>query len=337
MDSLIGYTNVLLSPPPALEDSLIGYDNISFAEGNPFRNSHIGYAQLDIGRNEFHSVTDVWMGVGGVPRQVLSTYLGVQGLIRNVSSVILGRTTLMEKMLDREFYWAHRGGSRSWPEMTMYAYEQSALRNYDALEFSLGRSSDGVWFGCHDETLSRITGGALTGRPSDYTWAQIRETEVVGSIAADNPTQPGRPHLTLDDFLDRFYGERVLIFDVKHQSSHDHELFNKLNSLPGIPQSNIMGKFFGISAFNIPWQRDGYLAWGYFYEDNASDYNTYLGRWDLLGLEYTASRAHWNRLLEENKPVVSHILPNEAAVAMSRDKGASGFQVSGVDVVHREE
>jgi glycerophosphoryl diester phosphodiesterase len=50
----------------------------------------------------------------------------------------------------RPFYVAHRGGSADWPEQSMLAYRSAVACGVDALEVSLARSADGVWFGLHD-------------------------------------------------------------------------------------------------------------------------------------------------------------------------------------------
>lgn len=56
------------------------------------------------------------------------------------------------------FYVAHRGGSREWPEMSLHAYTQAGFWGVGALEVSLARTSDGVWFGLHDADINRTSG-----------------------------------------------------------------------------------------------------------------------------------------------------------------------------------
>ena len=87
------------------------------------------------------------------------------------------------------FYCAHRGGSRDFPEMSLYAYGQSALVGYPALEISLARTSDGVWFGLHDASLDRTSfntggGSGTTYVAASMTWAQVQSYYILGSMAA---------------------------------------------------------------------------------------------------------------------------------------------------------
>lgn len=65
--------------------------------------------------------------------------------------------TVREFIADRPFTIAHRGSDRDWPEMTARAYVGSTAAGAHALEMSLGRTSDGVWFGLHDRSLDRTS------------------------------------------------------------------------------------------------------------------------------------------------------------------------------------
>jgi glycerophosphoryl diester phosphodiesterase len=68
---------------------------------------------------------------------------------------------------------AHRGGSASWPEHTQTAYTQSVWAGAHVLEISCGRTSDGVWFGCHDRSLERLGGPATP--VAQMTWAEVEQ------------------------------------------------------------------------------------------------------------------------------------------------------------------
>ena len=76
-----------------------------------------------------------------------------------------GYPSVQDMLTQPEFYSAHRGGSADDPEMTMQAYRNSAKRGYGALEISLARSSDGIWFGLHDDTSGSdlASAGAAAG------------------------------------------------------------------------------------------------------------------------------------------------------------------------------
>src|SRR5699024_6594505 len=102
-------------------------------------------------------------------------------------------------------YWAHRGGSANWSEMTLYAYRNAVAYGAKCLELSARRTSDGVWVGCHDATLDRVT--ALAGNVDTYTWEQL------DGISVDAPSTGGQL-ARLEDFLAEFT-DQVLLIDPK--------------------------------------------------------------------------------------------------------------------------
>src|SRR5690606_17161379 len=102
-------------------------------------------------------------------------------------------------------YWAHRGGSSNWSEMTQYAYDNAVAYGAKVLEFSSRRSSDGVQYGMHDNTLDRVT--PLSGPTSSLTWAELENTPVT-------VPNSGGVLLRLDDFIER-YTKQILLIDPK--------------------------------------------------------------------------------------------------------------------------
>jgi glycerophosphoryl diester phosphodiesterase len=238
------------------------------------------------------------------------------------------------------FYVAHHGCSRTWPEMSRYAYTQAARAGFGALELSLARTRDGVWFGLHDATLDRTS--AVTGKTaSELTWAQVQRYRILGSTAADDPTQPDRPYMRWEELIAAYYPSHVIFVDPKHAVAHRAELMAKMDALPGTPQDHLVCKYYGVSG-NLEntsgWARlaalRGYRRWGYFYQPDAPDFAAYQGRWDLLGLDYTADDATWAALLGYGKPVIAHVVPNRAAAQTARHRGAAGLMVSGATAIH---
>lgn len=243
------------------------------------------------------------------------------------------------QMLQQDFmYIAHRGGSRDFPEMSLYAYGQSALLGYPALEISVACTSDGVYFGLHDQTLDRTSG--ITGAmASDMTWAEVQGYNILGSMAANNPTQPSRPYMRWEELFDMYYQSHVIVVDSKYLNPATtlSTLLDRIGTLPDSTE-RVIGKFFGVSgnAMNTSgpayeFSRRGYKCWGYFYEND--DVASYQGRWDILGLPYNASQAAWDSITSYGKKVVAHICPDQAAVTMAISKGAKGAMVAGVKEV----
>lgn len=256
-----------------------------------------------------------------------------------------GYGTVTAMLAANPFYVAHRGGSRDWPEMSLYAYTQSGYWGAGALEVSVARTSDGVYFGLHDADINRTSGTTGLGAASTMTWAQIQGYQILGSMAANNPAQPNRPYMKLDDLL-RIYSSHVILIDSKYVSgTYYSELIALMNTAPNNPTQRLMGKSYGVGAsWSNACHAAGYQTWGYYYDTDytptnniATNYTSY----DILGLDYNASQAAWTYILGLGKPVMAHILPDANAFTTAQTKAAAsgnasalkGYMVSGVQAV----
>jgi hypothetical protein len=231
----------------------------------------------------------------------------------------------------RPFRVAHRGGSDDWPEMSAFAYRQAIARGYRALEMSVGRSSDGVWFGLHDYTLDR-TSGTKGFVAEQHTWAEISRMRI-SAAATTNPSQPSRPYLRLQDFLE-LAGSHVVFIDPKAtQPAHHAELLRVIADSVPDAQSRVVAK--GPGALTS-WARlaraAGLSTWGYFYEPDVT--SGVLARtareWDLLGMDVGASDAAWATVDTYRKPVIAHVLHTADQNQAARRRRASGEIVAGV-------
>lgn len=251
--------------------------------------------------------------------------------------------TVSDMLADDEFYWAHRGGSAVFPEMSEYAYGQSALLGWPVLEMSLSRTSDGVWFGLHDQRLDRVSLGAngSTLNPTQMTWAQVQQYQILGSAAFNNPTQPPRPFARLETVLDK-YPDHLFVIDPKLQvssASKTTEVLNILDSRGG--RERFIMKWFGPGDYQNNYvsacRARNYEVWGFFYQNNVETglVQSEVERFTLIGMDYNASQASWDTLkaMAGNRRMISHICPNQAAVDTARNKGATGFQCSGVRAI----
>lgn len=243
-----------------------------------------------------------------------------------------GYSSVTQMLAQTTFYCAHRGGSRDYPEMSMYAYGQSALLGYPALEISLARTSDGVWFGLHDSTLDRTSG--VTGvTASSLTWAQVQTYNILGSMAANNTGQPNRPYMRWEELIALYYPSHVIFVDPKVALGFHTELITMMNALPGTPTDHFVAKYFG-EGNSGGWPANartaGYKTWGYYYAGGA--WATWQHLFDILGMDYSAPGGDWTSILSHGKPVMGHIAPDAAAVTTALSKGAAGVMVSGVKV-----
>lgn len=252
-----------------------------------------------------------------------------------------GYTTITQMLSQTMFYCAHRGGSLDYPEMSLYAYGQSVLGRYPALELSLARTSDGVWFGLHDATLDR-TSGVSNVNPATLTWSQVQSYQILGSVATNNSSQPDRPYMRWEELMNLYYGTHVIFVDPKVAINYRSELLNMMDAMPGSPTTHFVAKYYGVSGgasntsgWNFDAKARGYKTWGYFYEADSSNFATYAPRWDILGMDYNASQSAWNSLAAAapGKPIMGHICPNQAAANTAISKGAVGLMVSGVKAV----
>lgn len=228
--------------------------------------------------------------------------------------------------------WAHRGGSRDWPEMSEYAYQQSALAGYGALEFSAQRTSDGWWFGLHDNSLDRTSGVSGVGPINALTRAQVESYQ---NTLNDDGTP--RPYWGLVDFLDRWTPTHVVIVDPKNALSHNEEFLDILDAHGG--PSRIIWKWYGVGAnvgaAALAAAARGYRTWGYFYEEDVANGNLalYQGNYSLLGMAIGAGLPAWEAVTSYGKPVTGHIAQTQEHYGTAITKGARMVQVSGVTAV----
>jgi len=243
-----------------------------------------------------------------------------------------GYATVTNMLATSPFYIAHRGGSANWPEMSLHAYTQAGFWGVGALEVSLARTSDGVWFGLHDDTLDR-TSGTSGFIASAHTWAEVQAYQITAA-GTTNPAQPARPYMRWEELMDAYYDSHVFLVDPKAAVGFASEILDKMDAMPGTPTEKFIAKYYGVSStwVNAAKAR-GYKSWGYFYQADAANFATYQGRWDILGMDYNADSTTWTTILSYGKPVIGHIVPNSTAATTALGYGASGLMVSGVEQV----
>lgn len=242
-------------------------------------------------------------------------------------------------MLSSFFYCGHRGGSANYPEMSLQSYTQAALRGYDALEISLARSSDGVWFGLHDASLDRTSLGTGGGSGTTYvasamTWADIQTHDIRPSTIAPVNTDH-QPYVRLEDILDAYLPSHVLFIDPKAAVAFRTELIGILQSYDGW-QERIVAKYVPGNSTNS-WltaaRAAGFVTNAMFYA--ADNFTTYHTQGDILGMEYGASGAIWASITGLGKPVMVHVCQNTTQVNTGITNGADGAMVSGIVQVPR--
>lgn len=230
-------------------------------------------------------------------------------------------------------YFAHRGGSIEYPEMTLRAYTQAAIEGFGCLEFSAARTSDGVIVGCHDADIDRVVVGGGDYPPvSQMTWAQIQERMV--KPPSEHPGRAAEPFSRIEQVVAAYGKTHLIMFDPKSISpTHYPQILAYMDANGG--PSRWIGKWVGSNAqWSTALRSRGYKSWGAYYnsDDRTSVANSQ-GQWDILGFNYGAPAEDWSFILSFGKPVYAHVCPDQAAVDSAIAKGAAGAQVSGTEAV----
>jgi glycerophosphoryl diester phosphodiesterase len=241
-------------------------------------------------------------------------------------------------MLDQHPFWvAHRGGAADRPEMSAAAYRHALARGVDAVEVSLARTADGVWFGLHDTTLDR-TSGTQGFVASEHTWAEVRRQRIT-DVPSDPRRRSPQPYLPLTDLMD-LIGDGVAVFvDPKAASpAHHRELLDLMGSLVEDPRGTFVAKsFYRDRAWARAARARGIRTWGYYYAKDLAGPTDVLAstqqRWDMLGLEVDAPPAAWTSVRATGKPVIAHIVRTRAQVDRALREGAQGMMVSNLSLV----
>lgn len=243
-----------------------------------------------------------------------------------------GYSSVSTMLAASPFYVAHHGGNDNWPEMSLHAYTQAGFWGAPAFELSLARTSDGVWFGLHDDTLDR-TSGTTNFVASEHTWAEVQAYQITAAFT-DDTSQPTRPYMRWEEIIAAYYSSHVIFVDPKHATNYREELLDMMDALSGTPTDRFVAKYFGVASLWAQSARArGYKTWGYFYEANLTDIPTFQGYYDILGMEYGASQSTWDAITAYGKPVIGHIVGSTTQANAALTKGADGLMVEGVKQV----
>lgn len=233
-----------------------------------------------------------------------------------------GYSTVATMLGHTPFYIAHRGGSAEWAEMSMHAYTQSTWFGAGAIEISVAKSSDGVYFGLHDEDLQRTSPGAPATPAASLDWATIDSYQITAPGG-----QPSQPYARLSDILDTYLPSHVVFIDPKYIPGGQLDAFISwlVTEYPNATD-RIVGKGYGVSnLWPTALAAAGLASWGYFYETDLANLPTYAPKWTLVGMSHSASQPTWDAIKSHGRPVIGHICasPSDATTALA--KGADGL------------
>jgi hypothetical protein len=278
--------------------------------------------------------------IGGVAGGILGA-AAVAGGAYVVPRILRGSEDglLVDRLTDRKgFTVAHRGGSLDWPEMSMEAYRNSVAAGVNALEISLARTSDGVWFGLHDETLDR-TSGTSGFVAAEHTWKEVRQHRI-SAAETNDPRQPAQPYLRFEELIAAYATTHTIFVDPKVVPvEHFGELFALMATVDHPTNTFVAKGYCTAREWPVDARGRGFRTWGYYYgAELASDPQLFAStaeRWSWLGLDYNGGEDAWRTFTGSGKPVLAHIVPSRAAADKALGLGAGGMVVSGVREVLR--
>lgn len=233
-----------------------------------------------------------------------------------------GYPSIDAMVAQRGFLVAHRGGSASWPEMSMRAYTNAVAHGAGALEVSTHLTKDGVWVLAHDQNLQRVDPSAPDPPISQMTWAEVQRYRTAGERI-----------LRIEEYLEAYGRSHVTVLDPKYSAAQWADLAAKL---PADAKSRVIWKSAGDATWlAAQWKAAGWRCWGYAYSQHASDGSLakWAPSWDYLGFPWDAPSLAWKVATSFGKPVWAHICPTRAAYDQGLQNGAIGCMVSGVDDV----
>jgi len=236
--------------------------------------------------------------------------------------------------------WAHRNLGGTYPEMTEYGVRSAANLGYGVIEISCQRTSDGVWFGAHDQTPDRVAVQTTHDGTnfSALTWAQVSAMAInVGS------TGGARPFATLEDLVTTLPSDFIFLVDPKQSgdnATYRDEFLDLLDTLLGPTRAIVkLDAYANINTFIDAKARD-YLVATYFYAAPSSPTGSTivearLPYTDLPGLNYNATQPGWDDYLDPagayyslavGKPMWGHVCASQANADEATGKGATYIQ-----------
>ncbi len=229
------------------------------------------------------------------------------------------------------FFVAHRGGSAQWPEMSLLAYRNAAEWGVGALEVSVARSKDGVYFGLHDKTLDRTSQVAGDIDPATLTWDEIT-TSYRNKL--NSTTTQGEPYTRVTEIFEEFASTHVIFVDTKYigDPGQRAELVELMLAAAPADHWVLKGYYDNISLTSLA--RDNEIAsWGYYYVRDLSELAATVGSWDMLGLEIAASKEQFAAVLKEGKPVIAFFVSDSSSLSEAESKGAQGMMLTDAHAV----
>ena len=235
--------------------------------------------------------------------------------------------TVTELLGTEGFMVAHRGGSRSWPEMTEVAYDQAVDAGLRALEVSVHRTSDGVFVCCHDPSTLRVAG--VDHIIAQTPWADLQPLKVTAKRTTD-PGQPDAAFTQLETVLKAHAADRVIVLEDKSYA-HGAALLEWVRAIPG-HEERVVWKVHGPSGDRAValGAEAGLRTFGYFFPANLEAFAQKAPRFDIVGIDVECTDDQIRAAVDVGKPVLAHVIASTAERDRMRDLGCRGLMVADV-------
>jgi glycerophosphoryl diester phosphodiesterase len=233
------------------------------------------------------------------------------------------------------FAVAHRSGSDNYAEYSHRGYTECVARGVMALELSVSRSQDGVWFGLHDRTLTRTS--SVTGYSADpylNSWNYIRSLPNNNVGSDPDPAFPEpQEYVEIHELLAPYVDSHVLLLDLKFKAGEPEreEILEILDELYDEPREQVIFKFADARATSYAdWIASiGYTSWGHIWtNDYLADpvaMNEAMDHWDWLGVAADATAQLWLDAQAQEKPMLGAIVNDPAELAIVLGEGCIGY------------
>lgn len=264
-----------------------------------------------------------------------SKWDGANELGMRVGTVPYGARTVSELRATPQFAVAHRLGSQDWAEYSKRGLVESVMRGADALELSVARTSDGVWFGLHDQTLLRTSGVDIN--PTTLTWSEVQQYQCSPAAGGD-PAFGAQPYVRLEELIGPYADSHVFFLDLKYQAGPTRRdaILPLLDELFTNPQQSVVMKYASGGGITLAdWATEhGYASWGHFWTtDYLADPAKAIAdaaHWTWIGVEASATAQMWIDMKATGKPIIGAVVDSAAERTTVLNEGAIGYMCAKV-------
>lgn len=305
-----------------------------------------GWTELGFARQTATAIESIW---GGTKLQAAAGATGTGDIVwpntqtQNGQTITVGLppkslaarvTDIAHWAAQTDAYIVHRGASKTFPEMTKFAYDESVFYGANAIEISVWSSAAGTFWCIHDNDLTiRTNGAGNVTATADATLTGL----LVNAGGTNNTGQVAQPLSKLSDVL-AAYGDNVVVFiEAKSMYTVGADAAALATIIQAQPhwQNRFIWKQSGTSNLFAA-RPTGIKTWGYFFDaDMAGSFSSKQAQFDYIGLDYNSSDATLTAAIATAGATrtIAHILSTTAQVTRFQGFGVHKFMCSDLSLV----